>query len=97
MQERLLVLLALTLAPCLAAAQPTLATNTARVLVPSSTNTCWWAGIIDHGYQMPLADGYEADLWGDTYGNQGQPLLLSSGGDVLWSEDPFAFQGRKSS
>ena len=54
MQVRLLVFLALTLAPGLAAAQPTLTTNTNHVLVPTSTNTCWWAGVIDHGSQMPL-------------------------------------------
>lgn len=92
MQQLLLILLALTLAPCLATAQPTLTTNTNRILVPSSTNTCWWAGVIDHGYQMPLPEGYEADLRGDTYGNQGQPLLLSSRGDVVWSEEAFAFR-----
>jgi Glycosyl hydrolases family 31 len=92
MKARLLFLLPLTLTHCLAAAQPTGATNATRVLVSSSSNTCWWAGIIDHGSQMPLPEGYEADLRGDTYGNQGQPLLLSSRGDVIWSEEAFAFR-----
>jgi alpha-glucosidase (family GH31 glycosyl hydrolase) len=61
-------------------------------LVSASTNACWWAGVINHGHRMPLSEGYQADLCGDTYGNQAQPLILSSQGDVIWSEDPFAFQ-----
>ena len=92
MKERLFVLLTLALAAGSVAAEPAAATNTTCVLVAGSTNTCWWVGIIEHGYQMPLAEGYEADLCGDTYGNQAQPLFLSSRGDVIWSEDAFAFQ-----
>jgi alpha-glucosidase len=41
---------------------------------------------------MPLAEGYKANMCGDTYGNQAQPLLLSSQGDVIWSEDAFALE-----
>jgi len=67
-------------------------TNTSSVVTLNSTNSVWWAGIIDHGHRMPLAEGYQADMRGDTYGNQAQPLLLSSQGDVIWSEDAFAFQ-----
>jgi alpha-glucosidase len=59
------------------------------IKLPISPGVCWWAGVIDHGFGMPLTNGYEADLSGETYGNQGQPLVLSSQGDVLWSEDPF--------
>ena len=54
----------------------------------SSPEVSWWAGIVDHGYQMPLAAGYEADLSEGTYGNQAQPLLLSSRGDVIWCPQP---------
>jgi alpha-glucosidase (family GH31 glycosyl hydrolase) len=92
MNAPFLILLAFTLAAGSVAAEPPPATNTNRLLVSSPTNASWWAGVIDHGNQMPLAQGYEADLCGDTYGNQGQPLLLSSRGDVVWSEDAFAFQ-----
>lgn len=74
------------------AAEPAMARNTNRLLVASTPHTFWWAGIIDHGHQMPLTAGYHADLFGDTYGNQAQPLLLSSRGDVVWSDDPFTFQ-----
>ena len=92
MKKRLVVLITLALAAGSVAAAPMTATNTNRLLVPTSTNTLWWAGVIDHGHRMPLAEGYEADLCGDNYGNQAQPLLLSSQGDVIWSEAPFAFQ-----
>jgi len=92
MKKHLIILVTLTLAAGSVAAEPKTAANTNHLLVSTSTNTCWWAGIIDHGHQMPLTEGYEANLYGNTYGNQAQPLLLSSQGDVIWSEDPFAFQ-----
>jgi len=92
MKEHLVILVTLTLAAGSAAAEPTTAANAERLLVPTSTNTLWWAGIIDHGNRMPLAEGYQADLCGYTYGNQAQPLILSSQGDVIWSEDAFAIR-----
>ncbi|HEV7925595.1 MAG TPA: glycoside hydrolase family 31 protein [Verrucomicrobiae bacterium] len=63
-----------------------------RIVVPVAGNACWWAGIIDQGFQMPLANGYAADLCDNTYGNQAQPLLLSSRGDIIWSDDDFTIQ-----
>ncbi|HYG21354.1 MAG TPA: glycoside hydrolase family 31 protein [Verrucomicrobiae bacterium] len=92
MKSSLILLLACSLATGSAAANSAPATNASRVVVSAQTKTSWWGGVIEHGYRMPLAEGYEADLCGDTYGNQGQPLLLSSRGDVVWSEDPFSFQ-----
>ena len=32
---------------------------------------------------------FEVDLYGDTQGNQVQPLLVSSQGRYVWSEEPF--------
>jgi alpha-glucosidase len=88
MKQRLHFVFALTLL-----ALPSLAkAEVSRVSISSPQDTCWWAGVIDQGFQMPLPIGYEADLCGDTYGNQSQPLLLSNQGDIIWSEDPFAFQ-----
>jgi alpha-glucosidase len=51
-------------------------------------NISWWSGVISHGELMPLQGGYHADL-NDNYGNQVQPLLLSSRGHVIWSDKPF--------
>lgn len=53
-----------------------------------SKNTYWWTGIINHGSSMPLVNSYQADLK-NNYGNQVQPLMLSSAGEVIWSEDPY--------
>ncbi|MGA2174646.1 MAG: glycoside hydrolase family 31 protein [Verrucomicrobiota bacterium] len=92
MKDWLSPLLALALLPSPAPADPLPATQTSCVEVAVSPQACWWAGIIDQGSQMPLACGYQADLSGDTYGNQGQPLLLSSEGDVIWSEDAIAIR-----
>jgi alpha-glucosidase (family GH31 glycosyl hydrolase) len=58
-------------------------------------NTFWWSGIINDGYKMPLTKLYQADL-NSNYGNQAQPLLLSSQGEVIWSELPFAIDFRES-
>ena len=54
-----------------------------------NNNTFWWSGIIEHGSKMPLAKPYQADFRNNCYTNQVQPLLLSSTGEVIWSEQPF--------
>jgi len=92
MRDRWYLVLALAMFPLSLTADSLRSTDLTRVAISTSANTYWWAGVIDHGFQMPLADGYEADLCGDTYGNQSQPLLLSSQGDVIWSDEAFAFQ-----
>jgi len=50
--------------------------------------TAWWCGVINHGELMPLKEAYVADF-GDNYGNQIQPLLLSNAGQTIWSEGVF--------
>src|SRR5580658_777526 len=80
------------LAALLSAGGPLRAEDIRNIAVSTPSDTYWWAGIIDHGFQMPLTNGYKADLDGDTYGNQSQPLLLSSQGDVIWSEDALTFR-----
>jgi alpha-glucosidase len=59
------------------------------IVVEKSPDVYWWAGIIEDGFEMPLPDGYAANVCGQNYQNQVQPLLLSNNGDVIWSEDPF--------
>ena len=49
----------------------------------------WYFGVISLGEKMPLADAFNADMNGDVYGNQLQPLILSDQGDVIWSEYPY--------
>ncbi|MEX0680531.1 MAG: glycoside hydrolase family 31 protein [Balneolales bacterium] len=52
----------------------------------------WWVGVVNHGHHFPLSDGYEADLNGYIYGNQAQPVLLSSKGRSVWSSEPFRIE-----
>ena len=92
MSKRLCFCLALAVLPHFLQAGSLESGASTRIVVPVAANACWWAGIIDQGFQMPLATGYAADLCDETYGNQAQPLLLSSCGDVIWSEDAFAIQ-----
>jgi alpha-glucosidase (family GH31 glycosyl hydrolase) len=51
-------------------------------------NTYWWAGVVNHGDKMPLMEPYQADF-NSNYGNQAQPLMLSSKGEVIWSDHPY--------
>src|SRR5689334_7400448 len=66
-----------------------------HLVVPLAPETSWWSGVVVHGDQMPIRDGYRADLRANTYGNQAQPLLLSSRGDVVWSDAPFVVAAEK--
>ncbi len=59
-----------------------------HLVLPNQGQASWWSGVINQGETMPLKNGYHADL-NDNYGNQVQPLLLSAGGEVVWSEQPF--------
>jgi alpha-glucosidase len=54
-------------------------------------NTYWWAGVINHGNKMPLRESYQANF-NSNYGNQVQPLMLSSTGEVIWSDHPYQLE-----
>jgi alpha-glucosidase (family GH31 glycosyl hydrolase) len=97
MRNRLSLLLTLAVGSCSVPAGSLSNSEATRIGLSPTTNACWWTGVIDHGFQMPLARNYEADLSGDTYGNQAQPLLLSNQGDVIWSEDAITIQSSKGS
>ncbi len=52
----------------------------------------WWVGVVSESHRMPLdrsSAPFEIDLLGNTAGNQVQPLLLSTAGRYVWSEEPF--------
>ncbi len=40
---------------------------------------------------MPFRDSFAIDLSGDSYGNQTSPLLISSKGRYVWSDNAFSF------
>jgi alpha-glucosidase (family GH31 glycosyl hydrolase) len=66
-----------------------LAQTPAKLSIEVQNNEFWWIGIINHGNLLPIKNGYQADLKDNCYGNQAQPLLLSSKGRSVWSNEPF--------
>ena len=59
------------------------------IKIQSRTGEAWWLGVISQGHLMPLAEEFQADFTDNVYGNQVQPLLLSSQGRGVWSEEPY--------
>jgi alpha-glucosidase len=57
--------------------------------IKTATSTNWWFGVIGKGQEMPLAKNIEINTFGQGFGNQVQPLLISDKGDVVWSENPL--------
>jgi hypothetical protein len=53
----------------------------------------FWGGCVTDGRAMPFgAAAFERDLYGETKGNQAQPLLISNRGRYVWCEEPFQFR-----
>jgi alpha-glucosidase (family GH31 glycosyl hydrolase) len=64
----------------------------ARVDVRLLPGERWWGGLVVDGINMPFDTGpFDRDL-SDLNGNQAMPLLISSHGRSIWSEDPFQFR-----
>jgi alpha-glucosidase (family GH31 glycosyl hydrolase) len=51
----------------------------------------WFGGTVDDGHVMPFQNGYSFNLYGNNNGNQSAPLLLSTKGRYIWSDQPFEF------
>lgn len=51
-----------------------------------------WAGIIRDGHLMPLKEKYSMDFYANNKSNQVQPIVLTSKGQFVWSEEPFKFE-----
>jgi len=64
------------------------AQSKALMLLPGEK---WWGGAVTEGQRMPFEAGYSLDLNEGNRGNQAAPLLLSSAGRWVWSEQPFEF------
>ena len=65
--------------------------------LPMDPGEKWWVGVVSQSHRMPLdrtSEPFELDLLGDTAGNQVQPLLLSTQGRFVWSEEPFRLSVR---
>jgi alpha-glucosidase len=64
-----------------------------QLTLTSDAGEYWWSGLSAKGHETPYdsSSKVEYDLWGDNWGNQAQPLLLSSKGRYVWSEEPIKF------
>ncbi len=61
--------------------------------IPLLEGEKFWGGCVTDGRAMPFGEAtFERDLFGDTRGNQSQPLLISSKGRFVWCEEPFEFK-----
>lgn len=69
--------------------QPALSTDSAPLVIKANAGEFWWLGITSQGHRQPLGAEFQANIVANTYGNQVQPLLLSSGGRGVWSERGF--------
>jgi alpha-glucosidase len=57
----------------------------------------WWGGAVAESHHSPYTSPFSTNLNYDNKGNQAQPLLISSHGRVIWSDNPFAFAFRNDS
>jgi hypothetical protein len=49
----------------------------------------WFGRAVNEAHFMPFKEGYSINLYGDNKGNQSSPLVLSSAGRYIWSDEPF--------
>jgi alpha-glucosidase (family GH31 glycosyl hydrolase) len=64
--------------------------STKPLVINAEKNEYWYAGILSEGDKMPFADAFQANTTGNVYGNQTQPLLLSTDGRGVWCNAPFS-------
>lgn len=53
----------------------------------------WWGGLSVDGFRMPYSNKTQLsrNLLGDNRGNQASPILISSKGRYIWSEEPYEY------
>ena len=70
-------------------------TKADSIVVKKNAGSNWWMGLIGQGQNMPFSRNLEFDTYGNNFGNQVQPLLLSDDGDVIWSEAPLRIRNNE--
>ena len=84
---RQIVVVSLIILPFLSTAQQSSQEQHFKILKGEQ----WYGGTVDDGNQAPYQPGYKYDLSGYNNDNQSAPLLLSSMGRYIWSNQPFKF------
>ena len=69
----------------------------AQITLAVKSGESWYGGAVNEGHLMPFRDGYSLDMYANTSGNQAVPLLVSTKGRFIWSEEPFKFAFTKNS
>ena len=67
------------------------APRTAETVLTLGADEKVWGGRIKQGSLMPYAEGFSTSL-DDNTSNQVNPLLLTSEGQYVWSEQPYSFR-----
>jgi alpha-glucosidase len=62
------------------------------ITVPAVADEYWWGAAVNEGEKMPFKPGYSLNLYAENKGNQAAPVLVSSKGRYIWSEQPFRFE-----
>jgi len=64
-----------------------------KVKIEIEEGEYWWGGLSSKGYETPydINSVVHYDMFGNNFGNQAQPLLLSSKGRYVWSEEPIEY------
>lgn len=80
--------------PAIIAAAATLLAAERPLELKLAPDECWWGGWSVDGPRMPFTAGTQLsrNLYGNDGTNQAQPLLISSHGRFVWSEQPFKFE-----
>lgn len=87
-----LILFCLLAIPCLSQSQ----NKAETIIITLAEDEKVWAGVINDGHLMPFSADYSMDLYGNNKANQLQPLIITSKGQYVWSEQPFQFEVRGS-
>lgn len=67
-----------------------------KINVEFLQNEYWWGSIVQDGIYMPIQrEDFTRDLSKEQSGNQSTPLLLSSKGRYIWSEEPYTYSFEK--
>ena len=70
---------------------PFTASLNAQDTIPVNSDEHWWSGVIHLGEQMPHTGTFSFDFSHSWSPNQLQPLLVSSQGRYIYSDQPFAY------
>lgn len=64
-----------------------------KTVLSTDTDEKWWGGMVAYGSKMPYEGNIRlTDLAEHNHNNQAVPLMVSSKGRYVWSDQPFRFE-----